>query len=509
MKIGDVKGANKMWNELIKTGVGLDYVCWKMSESNFKEGDVIIGLEAAKKYFDLFRDQKPESAAMITFLSATKVAFALNDRKSLIQINEVASSMKNNIGNTAKYGERVSGIYLKLIDNQFAQVLTDLEDLSEGKGNFIGARVLAKEIFPIYYILINEFDKAEKSIQELVAKNLFIKAKHFTDLTGLIALGKSNYKKAIEELTIYLGLPVFQAPDKFKYYTKRAEAYEGLKEFENAKKDYEAALIYYPDYEPALNSLARLEGRIITERLTDKIAPQIIITEPLAARGIIIEAAGNEVMIKGIATDPGGLKSVTINGEKVYSQEGGTFWGNAVLKEGSNKVTIIATDFSGNNAEKTIEVERPVGASTANAVPVKEGKNYALLIGCQNYDDNTIPSLEDPIPDAIKLKLILKNSYNFGDDNVFTLFNPERSDFKKQFLEIYEVIQPEDNLVIFYAGHGIWIDKDKKGYWMLTDAKLNDVNTWLPNKEVLDMIARVPARHTLLITDACFSGSVF
>ena len=44
---------------------------------------------------------------------------------------------------------------------------------------------------------------------------------------------------------------------------------------------------------------------------------------------------------------------------------------------------------------------------------------------------------------------------------------------------------------------------------MLTDAKLNDVNTWLPNKEVLDMIARVPARHTLLITDACFSGSVF
>jgi len=52
--------------------------------------------------------------------------------------------------------------------------LTDLEDLSEGKGNFIGARVLAKEIFPIYYILINEFDKAEKSIQELVAKNLLI-----------------------------------------------------------------------------------------------------------------------------------------------------------------------------------------------------------------------------------------------------------------------------------------------------------------------------------------------
>ena len=63
--------------------------------------------------------------------------------------------------------------------------------------------------------------------------------------------------------------------------------------------------------------------------------------------------------------------------------------------------------------------------------------------------------------------------------------------------------------MIFYAGHGIWVDKEKKGYWLLTDAQRNDVNTWVPNKNVLDMIAELPSRHTLLITDACFSGSVF
>ena len=43
----------------------------------------------------------------------------------------------------------------------------------------------------------------------------------------------------------------------------------------------------------------------------------------------------------------------------------------------------------------------------------------------------------------------------------------------------------------------------------MTDAKRNDPNTWLPNKTVLDLIAKIPSRHTLLITDACFSGSVF
>ncbi|OYX91757.1 MAG: hypothetical protein B7Y76_13755, partial [Sphingobacteriia bacterium 35-40-5] len=76
-------------------------------------------------------------------------------------------------------------------------------------------------------------------------------------------------------------------------------------------------------------------------------------------------------------------------------------------------------------------------------------------------------------------------------------------------LELTTQLQPEDNLVIFYAGHGIWVDKEKKGYWLFTDALRNDINTWVPNKEILNMIAELPSRHTLLITDACFSGSVF
>lgn len=105
--------------------------------------------------------------------------------------------------------------------------------------------------------------------------------------------------------------------------------------------------------------------------------------------------------------------------------------------------------------------------------------------------------------------MILKNGYNFSEENIFTLFNPQRTDFKKKFSELRDIIQPEDNLILFYAGHGVWVEKEKKGYWLLTDAQRNDVNTWLPNKEVLSMIADIPARHTLLITDACFSGSVF
>jgi uncharacterized caspase-like protein len=89
------------------------------------------------------------------------------------------------------------------------------------------------------------------------------------------------------------------------------------------------------------------------------------------------------------------------------------------------------------------------------------------------------------------------------------LFNPAANDVKRKLLELITIIQPEDNLLIFYAGHGIWVEKEKKGYWLLVDAKRNDSNTWLQNKDVLNLIAKLPSRHTLLITDACFSGGVF
>lgn len=365
------------------------------------------------------------------------------------------------------------------------------------------------------YAGLKEFDKAQEFLDKALKHIIYNKKSPEYNFTkGLIELLSNKYPDAIESFTKNLEYkPGMMANDisrnKYKTYTRRAEAYEGLKEFDKAKKDYEAALVYFPDYEPALNGRARLEGQVITARLTDKMPPEIIITEPLIGRGVILEAVGNEIVIKGMANDPGGIKSVTFNGEKAYSQEGGAFWGNYSLKDGINKVLIKATDFSGNTGEKLVEISRPGNASTSNIVPQKEGKNYALLIGCQNYDDSNIPSLEDPIPDAIKLKLILKNNYSFSDETILTLFNPELSDLKKQFLELYEIIQPEDDLVIFYAGHGIWVEKEKKGYWLFADAKLNDHSTWLPNKDVMDMIAQLRSRHTLLITDACFSGSLF
>lgn len=336
---------------------------------------------------------------------------------------------------------------------------------------------------------------------------------------ALIDLAKNNYKAALQNLKTSMklrvkgGMESFMLVNAWELHKTLGDTYAGLKENEKARDHYKIALLYYPEYKPALDALTNFEAKFDKDVSADKTPPVIALTEPAPGRGLKITAAGTNVMVKGIATDVSGIKEVLINGKSVYSQANGVFWGDVPMVDGLNKLSVIAVDLAGNKAESTFEVEKkqaPVIAGK-DIAPVleKEGKQYCLLLAAQNYSDSTIPSLENPIADAIKLKLILKNNYSFADQNIISLFNPSGNDVKRQLLELTNTIQPEDDVLIFYAGHGIWVEKEKKGYWLLTDSKFNDTKTWLPNNEVLALIAKLPSRHTLLITDACFSGSVF
>jgi tetratricopeptide (TPR) repeat protein len=301
--------------------------------------------------------------------------------------------------------------------------------------------------------------------------------------------------------------------NRWMIFKSIGDVYAASQQYEKARDNYKIALLTNNKYEPAISALANLQSTIATQTATDKTPPSIKVTEPSAKRGLKVTVAANDVLVRGVAMDPSGLKSVSINGQDVYAQSSGDFWGNIQLKEGNNKIIIKATDGAGNISEQTFTIDKTatVATETDIIVPVseKEGKNYCLLIAAQNYQDKSIPSLDNPIQDAMKLKIVLKSNYGFSDENIITLFNPEANDIKRKLLELTNTIQPEDNVLIFYAGHGIWVEKEKKGYWLMTDAKRNDVDTWVSNKDILELVSKLPSRHTLLITDACFSGGVF
>ncbi|MFD2147871.1 caspase family protein [Mucilaginibacter antarcticus] len=70
-------------------------------------------------------------------------------------------------------------------------------------------------------------------------------------------------------------------------------------------------------------------------------------------------------------------------------------------------------------------------------------------------------------------------------------------------------VTAKDNLLIFYAGHGNWDEARMQGYWYPADAKLNRRDTWVTNDDLIGFIRGIKSKHTLLVTDACFAGSIF
>jgi hypothetical protein len=139
----------------------------------------------------------------------------------------------------------------------------------------------------------------------------------------------------------------------------------------------------------------------------------------------------------------------------------------------------------------------------------KGGKFYALLIGVQDYKDTRIKALGRPVIDAQNLYDILSERYVFEKSNMSFLKNPTRSEITKSLDSLSKKVTPKDNVLIFYAGHGFWDGGMETGYWFPKEALSDDKSTWFSNNELFAYLRNIRSKHTLLITDACFSGGVF
>ena len=75
--------------------------------------------------------------------------------------------------------------------------------------------------------------------------------------------------------------------------------------------------------------------------------------------------------------------------------------------------------------------------------------------------------------------------------------------------DLSKKVKPEDNVLIFYAGHGHYEDDNDIGYWLPKDAEVGNSANWLYNDQLVAAMRKIKSLHTLLISDACFSGSIF
>ena len=242
----------------------------------------------------------------------------------------------------------------------------------------------------------------------------------------------------------------------------------------------------------------------------DTAPPLIKILAPEFKPGEIIECSKPEISILGRITDDiSGINHVFINTEECLPSEDGMFVKTIPLKKGDNTVKIYAVDKKDNYAEVSLFFTfSPESSAITSALNIT-GKYYALLIGVNDYNDPNLPNLDYPIADAENLYSILVTDYAFDKENITLLRNAKRADINIALDNLALKITPEDNLLIFYAGHGWWDQKADIGYWLPADASKTYKTEWFRNSTLCDYIREINSKHTLLITDACFGGSIF
>jgi hypothetical protein len=139
-----------------------------------------------------------------------------------------------------------------------------------------------------------------------------------------------------------------------------------------------------------------------------------------------------------------------------------------------------------------------------------QGTYRALIIGNNQYTDpegRWMP-LKTALPDARAVKDVLQKQYGFTD--IQFLENATRRDVLIALSNLSRRVLSNDNVLVYYAGHGYLDEETNKGFWVPVDARGTDQTTFLRNSTIRDEMSLIASRskHTLLISDSCFSGSL-
>ncbi|HOP04011.1 MAG TPA: caspase family protein [Tenuifilaceae bacterium] len=237
------------------------------------------------------------------------------------------------------------------------------------------------------------------------------------------------------------------------------------------------------------------------------------------ASGEGIQVSEKSIFIKGTASDENGIYEVVINGNDAKLNSDGTFEATILLKVGRNDIVIRSMDTKQNSVEKRFVVYRidspnQKAKSDTEELDIifdapKTPRFYAFIVGVNDYPDAGIASLSNPVSDAEKLRNVLVEKYMFEPNNVVFIKNATRAQIIDEFDRLTRRVGKNDNLLVFFAGHGYFDTETELGYWLPSDATASSTANWMANSQIKDYVAAIKSKHTLLIADACFSGGIF
>lgn len=235
--------------------------------------------------------------------------------------------------------------------------------------------------------------------------------------------------------------------------------------------------------------------------------PEIKLVQPEITSGKPFALETDRLKILGNLKNSNGKQKILVNNIQVVIYGDSVFYADMPLVPGPNSVKIdLLTENTVINSYN-YSVFRIIKQGTTPSLA--KGKYYALIIGINKYSDPLFNELDYCIRDAELFYNTITSRYIFEKGNVKFLQDATMADMVDALDYFAKIVKPEDNFLIFYAGHGVWDATSEIGFWLPSDARKNSKLAWFRNSTLRDYLREIHSKHTLLISDACFAGSIF
>jgi len=164
-------------------------------------------------------------------------------------------------------------------------------------------------------------------------------------------------------------------------------------------------------------------------------------------------------------------------------------------------------------SQRTFGVADPIQTQTEST-----GRNIVVTIGIDAYPSMPLQNAVNDARDVCNLFVNLgfettdKILPGSGEQRLLDKYATGEAITTLIHDQLPTVLQENDNLVIFFAGHGGTVTRKvcgrevDIGYLLPVDAKLGQRSSYLKLDSLLQEISLLPARHILVILDACESG---
>ena len=131
------------------------------------------------------------------------------------------------------------------------------------------------------------------------------------------------------------------------------------------------------------------------------------------------------------------------------------------------------------------------------------GNYHALVIG--NNDYRLLRRLETAVNDAKEVGRLLREQYGY---KVTLLLDASRDKILTELDTLRKKLGQDDNLLIYYAGHGELDRRNESGHWLPIDADPESRTYWIPIITISEILNIMTVKQLLVVADSCYAGTM-